>query len=137
MTCVRLGDEFGTILTVGGPSLLIQVDSDEYQFEWHSYLGPMPESKNGVAITRARKNFYLAISLWSEQGNRIVDGRCIWDPVIEPEYLHVVGSIWVQASSADSMMQTLRNKGIVGCFAHSVGGCTDCAHPKLPRRRRR
>lgn len=69
----------------GGPTFRIRIDDNEYFFEKHSFLGPLPVKKNGDGRHLShRHKFWKAVTAWYQQGCHVdEDGLCRWEP--EPQ----------------------------------------------------
>jgi hypothetical protein len=83
------------ILT-GGPMRKISVGGKIYDFEMHPYCGPTLLNKRGdpIDLRKHPQSFLHAASLWSQQGQKIEDGLCVW--YHEPKEIkkHLGGRHW-------------------------------------------
>ena len=73
----------GLHISFAGPTRHIVVDGVHFTFEMHDYCGPTLLDQRGdpAKSQRPRSPFWEAVSLWSQQGERVGDDNlCIWDP---------------------------------------------------------
>lgn len=65
----------------------ISVDGKIYEFEMHTYCGPVRLNKRGDPHAYQPAAFLKAASLWLQQGRKIEDGLCVWhrepEPIVE------------------------------------------------------
>lgn len=82
-------------ISFGGPIRHIMAKGKLYTFEMHHYCGPIPCKANGDPLATQpgpRSPFWEAVTLWSQQGERIGDnGLCIWDYPPQPITEHLGG----------------------------------------------
>ena len=84
MTCIRLPGQDGAangFLCVGDPFRLIYVAGKWYQFEMHSYCGPVPINRDfSTRLTDWPRVVWDAVMLWIDQGRRVDENEgCIWE----------------------------------------------------------
>lgn len=72
MPCLKIKNGF---LSVGGKVFKIKVGEQIFEFEDHSYCGPMPIKKVGPM-----HYFWTAVTLWCQQGKKInSEGLCEYE----------------------------------------------------------
>ncbi len=65
-------------ISLGGPTLQIEVGGKLVPFEMHPHCGPHPCHKTtGELLKRIPPGFWEAIDLWVKSGERLNGGRCI------------------------------------------------------------
>jgi hypothetical protein len=81
------------ILTVAGPTYKMSVGGKIFDFEWHSYCGPIALNKCGDPLRNQPNAFLEAASLWGQQGKRVDEktGLCIWFAAAHPITQHIGG----------------------------------------------
>ena len=87
MSGISFPGQHGTVfLDFGGPDRKISVNGEIMEFEMHPYCGPVLIGKDGDPLDnqKPRHFFWTAVSYWSQQGERIEDGMCVWDHPPEP-----------------------------------------------------
>lgn len=77
---VTLPDGTQCHVSVGGPTLRIEVDGKTYPFEHHPQCGPCPLNKRGDPKELGpRHRFWHAVSCWSQRGSKTDDtGLAAW-----------------------------------------------------------
>jgi len=66
-----------------GPiQIIVDENGKEWFFEMHNYCGPILLKKNGDPRERQpseKSIFWEIVSQWAQQGNKVVDGYCVYD----------------------------------------------------------
>lgn len=91
MPFVKFGSTVAHI-SVGGPTLEIQVRGKRWRFEMHPYCGPIILNKNENEAASQPLYVLDAISLWAQQGRREEDGMCRWDHAPKEILKHLHGN---------------------------------------------
>jgi hypothetical protein len=92
-------------ISYGGPDRQIKDATGKvWRFEMHPYCGPAVQNDDGELAEKqpgARSPFWVAVSLWAQQGAVIgSDGLCTWKPEPEPTLTHLGGRNYALAGSA-------------------------------------
>lgn len=69
----------------------IQVNGKRIEFEMHPYCGPTILKRNGEPLKHQPIDFLEAASLWAQQGQKVVDGLCVWHHEPKPILKHLGG----------------------------------------------
>lgn len=75
-------NEYPIIICVlfGGPDRTIRVNGQDWRFEMHPRMGPVPKNKNGTQrMTQWPRSVQWAVDLWAHQGEATEGGECVWD----------------------------------------------------------
>ena len=64
----------------GGPVLEIAVNGRRVRFEDHPYCGPTALKRNGDPARYQPNDFLTAATLWAQQGRKVKNGLCQWNP---------------------------------------------------------
>jgi hypothetical protein len=97
MCCERwqLGDSVVHVMMGGPDREIVAANGKRYRFEMHPHFGPCLLTPTGQVATnqyRGNKPFWAAVSLWAQQGEKIVaDGLCAWKPEPRPVLEHIGG----------------------------------------------
>lgn len=83
------------IVCVGGPIYCISVQGTDFYFELHPWCGLMSCTRDGDEREDLPPEhpFWTAVHLWHEQGAKVENGKCVYDPDLEvvPILKHLVG----------------------------------------------
>lgn len=91
-----------TCLLRGGSDYKIEIAGASYAFEMNERCGPMP-----LKELPPKHGFWRAVTLWAAQGERVEDGKAIWE---EPrEALYAVREI-KQCECGEQMYRANRNE---------------------------
>lgn len=81
-------------ISLGGPEYDISVGGKIYHFEMHKWCGPVWLKKNGDPQETQPIPFLEAASLWSQQGQKVEDGLCVWNHEPKEILKHLGGKHW-------------------------------------------
>lgn len=63
----------------GAPPLKITIGAVSMLFEDHRVCGPLPVNAGGDGLNvPGRHPFWTAVTAWSQQGKRVIDGECLF-----------------------------------------------------------
>lgn len=69
-------------ISFAGPTRTIMIDGKAIKFEMHRYCGPSMLNKRGDPLAHQPVWFLEAASRWCQQGEKIENGLCVYDPAI-------------------------------------------------------
>lgn len=81
------------VITVGGPTYTIAVGGKDYRFELPPYCSLCPvNDDDSEREAEWPREVWRAVDLWCEQGQRVEDGKCVWnEPTPDPRPLIHLG----------------------------------------------
>jgi hypothetical protein len=101
------------ILNMAPPTLKIRSGGQEFQFEFHEYLGPSMVGKRGDPIRGfppQRSPFWDALHWWIKQGKRVdAEGNCIFEH--EMQLVQILEQIGRRSYRVLSAVGTRRERG--------------------------
>lgn len=84
----------GLHIDIGGPTYAIEVGGRTFHFELPAGCGLAVTSKDGRELKDPppKHPFWTAVDAWQNQGERVVDGKCVWKPIKPPKLRHLWGN---------------------------------------------
>ncbi len=94
----------GTHISLGGPMRKINdITGKLWHFEMHRYCGPAATTIEGEILDKqppAKSPFWTAVTAWTQQGQKIEDGLCVWEKPVEVKLVWLGGKNYAEEGSA-------------------------------------
>ena len=107
-------------MLLGGPDYEISAGGRSFRFEMHPVCGPVVLNKRGDPTARQpgpKHEIWRAVTLWHQQGRRVVDGVAQWDEPTPDRHVHIVGRQYWLASHDDPRTDAEIRDDILARFA--------------------